>query len=82
MVAVTSIRSHDLLGRLSGTVERLTLAQVMISQIMGSSPVSSSVLMAQSLKPVSDSVSPLSVPSLLVFCLSQKQINIKKKKKS
>ena len=39
-------------------VERLTLAQVMISQFVDSSPASGSVLMAQSLEPASDSVSP------------------------
>ena len=35
-----------------------TSAQVMISRFVSSSPVSGSVLTAQSLKPVSDSVSP------------------------
>ena len=51
--------------------ERLTLAQVMISRFVGSSPASGSVLTAQSLEPASDSVSPsLSVPPLLAFCLS------------
>ena len=39
-------------------VERLTLAQVMISQFVDSSPAPGSVLMAQSLEPASDSVSP------------------------
>ena len=46
-------------------VRRPTSAQVMISQFVGSSPVSGSVLMAQSLEPASDSVSPslfLSLP--------------------
>ena len=38
--------------------ERLTLAQVMISQFVGSSSASGSVLTAQSLEPASDSVSP------------------------
>ena len=36
-----------------------TSAQVMISQFMGSSPASGSVLTARSLEPASDSVSPL-----------------------
>ena len=40
------------------SVERLTSAQVMISRSVGSSPASGSVLIAQSLEPVSDSVSP------------------------
>ena len=38
------------------SVERLTSAQVMISQFVGLSPVSGSVLTARSLEPVSDSV--------------------------
>ena len=40
------------------SVKRPTSAQVMISHFMGSSPASGSVLTAQSLEPVSDSVSP------------------------
>ena len=53
--------------------EHLTLAQVMISRFVGSSPASGSVLMAQSLEPASDSVSPsLSAPPLLALSLSQK----------
>ena len=45
------------------SVERLTLAQVMISQFVSLSPVSDSVLAAQSMEPASDSVSPpLSAP--------------------
>ena len=40
------------------SVERLTAAQVMISQFAGLSPVSGSVLTARSLEPASDSVSP------------------------
>ena len=48
-----------------------TSAQVMISQFVGSSPTSCSVLRVQSLEPASDSVSSsLSVPPLLVLCLS------------
>ena len=40
------------------SVKPPTLAQVMISQSVSSSPASGSVLTAQSLEPVSDSVSP------------------------
>ena len=46
-------------------VKRPTLAQVMVSQSVGSSPASGSVLAARSLEPASDSVSPslsLSLP--------------------
>ena len=39
-------------------VKRPTSAQVMISQVVGSSPTSGSVLIAQSLEPASESVSP------------------------
>ena len=53
------------------SVERLTLAQVMILQFVGSSPILGSVLTAQSLEPASDSVSPsFSAPPLLVLYLS------------
>ena len=52
-------------------VKHPTSAQVMISQFVGSSPASGSVLMAQSLEPASDSVSPsLSALPLLPLCLS------------
>ena len=50
-----------------------TSAQVMISWFMGSSPISGSVLTAQSLEPASDSVSvslPLPHSCLLVLVLS------------
>ena len=40
------------------SLKRPTLAQVMISRFVGSSPASGSVLTAQSLEPASDSVSP------------------------
>ena len=47
-----------------------TLAQVMISRFMSSSPTSGSVLTARSLEPASGSASPsLSAPPLLVFSL-------------
>ena len=55
------------------SVKRSTLAQVMISRFMGSSPVLGSVLTAWSLEPASDPVSPsLSAPPLLVLCVSLK----------
>ena len=56
-------------------VERPTSAQVMISRSVGSSPASGSGLTAQSLEPVSDSMSPsLSDPPLfmLSLCLKNK----------
>ena len=50
-------------GRLGGSVKHLTSAQVMISQLVSSSPVSGCVLTARSLEPASDSVShSLSLP--------------------
>ena len=53
------------------SVKRPTSAQVMISQFVGSSPASGSVLTARSLEPASDSVSPsLSAPPPLAFSLS------------
>ena len=65
------------------SVERLTLAQVTISQVVSSSPASGSVLTAWSLEPALDYVSPsLSAPPPLVLCLSLSlslsKINIKK----
>ena len=56
------------------SVEHLTSAQVMIWQFVGSSPTSGSGLMARSLDPVSDSVSPsLSAPPPFMLCLSLSQ---------
>ena len=53
------------------SVKCLTSAQVMISWIVGSSPVSGSVQTAGSLEPASDSVSPsLSTPPWLTLSLS------------
>ena len=66
------------------SVGRPTLAQVMISQFVGSNPTSSSVLTAQSLEPALDSVSPfLSAHLLLTLCLflSLSKVNKQKKKK-
>ena len=58
------------------SVKRLTSAQVMISQLVGSSPVSGSMLSVQSLEPASDSVSPsVSAHSLLMLSLSLSKIN-------
>ena len=55
------------------SVERPTSAPVMISQFVGQSPVSGSVLTAWSLEPAWDSVSPsLSAPPLLVLSLCLK----------
>ena len=60
------------------SVKRLTLARVMISQFVGSSPMWGSMLTAQSLEPVSDSAPPLlSASPLLSLYLSK--INMKKK---
>ena len=55
------------------SVRHLTSAQVMISQLVGSSPMSGSMLTASSLEPASDSVSPsLSLcPPPLMLCLSE-----------
>ena len=53
------------------SVEHPTAAQVMISQLMSSSPAWGSVLTVQSLEPAWDSVSPLlSASPLFMLCLS------------
>ena len=53
------------------SVKRPTSTQVMISQVVGSSPASGSVLTAQNLEPALDSVSPFpSVPLPLSLSLS------------
>ena len=53
------------------SVKRPTLAQVMISRFVSSSPESGSVLTAQSLEPASDSVTPsLFAPLALILSLS------------
>ena len=55
------------------SVKHPTSAQVMISRFVGSSPTSGSGLTAQSLEPVSDSVSPsLSAPPLLAVSFKNK----------
>ena len=56
------------------SVKRPTSAQVTILRSVSSSPASGSGLMAQSLEPASDSVSPsLSAPPPLMLCLSLSQ---------
>ena len=61
------------------SVEPPTAAQVMISQLVGSSPSLGSVLTAQSLEPASNSVSPsLSAPPLLSLCLLFKKMVLKR----
>ena len=53
------------------SVEHLTLAQVMVSQLTSSSRVWGSALTVQSLEPASDSVSlHLLAPPMLMLCLS------------
>ena len=55
-------------------VKQPTLAQVMISWLVSSSPALGSVLTDQSLEPALDSVSPsLSAPPPLMLCLSLSQ---------
>ena len=55
-------RLHDLWGAwVAQSVKRPTSAQVMMLWFVGSSPASGSVLTAQSLEPVSDSVVSLSL---------------------
>ena len=56
------------------SVERPTLAQLMISRFVGLSPALGSVLTAQSLEPASGSVSP-SLPALVSLLLSLKRMN-------
>ena len=56
-------------------VEPPTSAQVMISPFGSSSPVSGSVLTAESLEPASDSVSPPSLAAHTALVLSVSEIN-------
>ena len=73
-----------LLGLLGGSVEpvkRPTSVQVMISQFVGLSPVSGSMLTARSLEPASDSVCvclSLCPSPAHTLCLSFSKTNIKK----
>ena len=63
-------RGHGWGAWVAQSIERPTSAQIMISQCVGLSPTSGSVLTAQSLEPASDSVSPsLSAPPPLTLCL-------------
>ena len=58
------------------SIEHPTLAQVMISWFVGSSPASGSVLPAQSLEPASDSVSSsLSLCPSPIYALSLKNLS-------
>ena len=69
MVILTELTLWD--AWVAQSAEHLTSAQVMISQLVSSSPASGSVLTAQGLEAASDSVSPsLSAPPLLTLCLS------------
>ena len=62
-------------ARVAQSVKQPTSAQVMISWSVSSSPTGS-VLTAQGLEPVSDSVSPsLSDPPPFMLCLSVSKIN-------
>ena len=66
-------KNHERGAWVAQSVKRLTLAEVMISRFVGSSPMSGSVLTARSLEPASYSVSPsLSAPLPLTLCLSLK----------
>ena len=76
IVTVTIENTPTWGARVVQSVKHLTSAQVMISQSMSSSPASGSVLTAQSLKPVSDSVSPsLSDPPPFMLSLPFSKIN-------
>ena len=69
MYSMVTIVNNGIIG-VPESVKRPTLAQVTISQSVSLSPT---VLTAQSLEPVSDSVSPpLSAPPLLMLCLCLK----------
>ena len=58
------------------SVDHPTLAQVMISRFVGSSPTSGSVLTARSLEPASDSVSPSLSASPTPCTLNNKYLKI------
>ena len=62
------------------SVKHLTSAQVMISQFVGSSPASDSVLTAQSLERASASVSPSLCPSAAHALPFKNKETLKKKK--
>ena len=80
------IKNYKLGGTwVAQSTERITLAQVMISQFMGLNPMSGSELLAQSLEPAACFrfcvFLSLFAPTFLVLSLSlkNKYINIKKK---
>ena len=77
LLSFSLVKSSFWVAWVAQSVERPTSAQVMISRFTSSSPGSGSGLMAQSLEPVSDSVSPsLSAPSLVhALSLSVPKIN-------
>ena len=61
----------NLFHRVPGWLKLLSLAQVMISRLVGSRPTTASVMTAQSLEPALESVSPsLYAPPLLMLSLS------------
>ena len=65
------IKKQTNIAWVAQSVQRPTLAQVMIPQFVGSSPASGSVLTARSLEPTWDSGSPsISAPPPLVLCVS------------
>ena len=78
-IITAPVRMPDTQGHLAGSVGRQTLAQVMISQFMGSSLVLGSALTAQSLELASDSLSPsLSLP-LPRLCARSLMLSLKNK---
>ena len=71
-----NIRKHHWGACVAQSVKRPISTQVTISQSVGSSPASGSVLTARSLEPASDSVSPsLSAPPPFMLFLSVSKIN-------
>ena len=81
---LTNKNSHEIRGTwVAQSVKRPTSAQVMISPSVSSSPTSGSLLIAQSLEPASDSVSPsLSAPPpTCALSLSLKNKHDKEKKR-
>ena len=79
VISLLKIVNEGLLGGSVG-VKHLALAQVVISQFVGSSSASGSVLTAQSLDTALNSVSPsLSATPILTLCFSFKNKYLKKK---
>ena len=75
VLTIYFIKKLDIRGAwVAELVKRPTSAQVMTSRSVSPSPASGSVLTAQSLEPISDSVSPsLSDPPPLALCLNLSQ---------